>query len=309
MSAYGHIMEREISAHSLSSRGNSEMGSRFTMETGIYMSSFAATVFISGLVTVGVSIMTLLITLTVMLQSCQNKNSGVIEGLRASKSTYNYHYCLAFAMHMELNNLDSDSFPEICKDAAIQYIKEGQYMNDLNVTVQLAENYFSTIEPLEDGKDVVLMDADDFFPEDLLYPNLSFHQSRENGCSDCTDDYAKNLKLVFVQKLYMNLQARGWQLVLLSRKPEKLRNATIEYLLSSECSGWSSLIMRKNHEMQTDTREYFSAQRAALQDAGFRIVAAISSRLDALTGPSPGKRVFKLPNPISVSSQRNISSA
>lgn len=146
------------------------------METGIYMSSFAATVFIAGLVTVGVSLMTLLITLTVMLQSCQNKNSGVVQSLQSSKSTYSYHYCLAFAMHMELNNLDSDSFPEICKDAAIQYIKEGQYMKDLNVTMQLAENYFSTIKPLEDGRDVVLMDVDDFLPEDLLYPNLSFHQ-------------------------------------------------------------------------------------------------------------------------------------
>nr|GMC63898.1 uncharacterized protein At2g39920 [Ipomoea batatas] len=124
MSAYGHIMEREISAHSLSSRGNSEMGSRFTMETGIYMSSFAATVFISGLVTVGVSIMTLLITLTVMLQSCQNKNSGVIEGLGPRNPLIIIHYCLAFAMHMELNNLDRILSPKFVRMLQFSTSKE-----------------------------------------------------------------------------------------------------------------------------------------------------------------------------------------
>ncbi|VFQ80417.1 unnamed protein product [Cuscuta campestris] len=296
MSAYGHLMERGFSSHSLSSRGNSERGSIFAMETGIYMSSFAAIVFIAGLVTVGVSLVTLLVTLTVMLQSCQNKNSGPIESLlQAPESPYNPHYCLAFAMHIELNSLGSDSLPQICKDFAIQYIRDGQYAEDLNATFQLAVNFFNTVKPPEDGRSVVLMDVDDFLPEDLF-------EEQEQDCVDCTEDYAKYPKRVFVQNLYKKLVARGWKLVLVSRKPEKLRNATIEYLLALQCHGWSSLIMRKEHEMDMDTREYFFMQGKALQDAGFHVVAAISSRLDTLTCQSSDTRVFKLPNLVSISS-------
>ncbi|CAH9091165.1 unnamed protein product [Cuscuta epithymum] len=298
MSAYGHLMERDFSAHSLSSRENSEMGSHFTMESGIYMSPFAATVFFAGLVTVGVSLVTLVITLTVMLHSCQSKRSGVVENLlQVPKSTYYYHHCLPFAMHMVLSSLNSDSFPEVCKYSSVPYITEGQPMEDFNDTVQMIENYFGTIKPLKDACDVVLMDVDDFFPEDQ-----SFQRVEENGCSNCKEGYIKCPKQVFVSKLYMKLQASGLNLVLVSRMPEKLRNATVEYLLSLGCSGWSSLFMRKEHEKQTDTREYFFMQRKALEEAGFHIVAAISSHLDVLTSQSSFTRVFGLPSPISRSS-------
>lgn len=46
-----------------------------------------------------------------------------------------------------------------------------------------------------------------------------------------------------------------------------------------------------------DLPEYFSVGRTILQKEGFRIVAVISSQMDALTGSSLGRRVFKLPNP------------
>lgn len=293
-------MERGFSAHSLPSRGNSERGSLFGMETGIYMSSFAAVVFIAGLVTVGVSLVTLLVTLAVMLQSCQTRNSGPIESLlQVPEPAYDPHYCLALAVHIELNGLGSDPLPQICKDVATRYIRDGQYAEYLNATFQLAVNYFDTVKPPEDSQSVVVMDADDFLPGDLF-------EEQERGCVDCTEDYAKYPKGVFVQNLYKKLVAQGWKLVLVSRKPEKSRNATIEYLLALQCHGWSSLVMRKEHEMDRDNREYFFMQGKALQDAGFHVVAAISSRLDALTCQSSDTRVFKLPNPVSVSSNSFI---
>lgn len=46
-----------------------------------------------------------------------------------------------------------------------------------------------------------------------------------------------------------------------------------------------------------DIEEYFSRRRTALVRGGFRIIGVISSHLDALSGPYPGKRVFKIPNP------------
>lgn len=130
------------------------------------MSSFAATVFIGGLVTVGVSLMTLLIALAVMLQSCQSKNAGMVE-LRSSADLHDY--CKILALHLELNHLDSDTLPTICQEHTAQYFRDGHYTKELNITLMLIENYFSSIRP--GGQDVVLMDADDLFASELFYVN------------------------------------------------------------------------------------------------------------------------------------------
>ncbi|XP_059666369.1 uncharacterized protein At2g39920 [Cornus florida] len=294
MSAYGHQMERQYSTQSLSSRAGSEMGSRYIVESGFYMSSWAATIFIAALVTAAVLLITLLVTLTVMLQSCQSKNSGNIE---IWKSNDDYHFCKSFSLHAELNRLDADYHPALCKAAAIRYIKEGEYTRDLNSTMWLVENYFSGVRPLDDGLDMVLMDVDDFFPSKSQYSEPLQPRLNQYGCSDCFEE-ALHLKLMFILKLYMKLQAAGWPLILISREPERQRNVTIKYLVSSGYVNWSSLIMRVDDEMQMDTFEYFSRRRTELQKEGFRVMTVFSSQMDALTGPCLGKRVFKIPNPI-----------
>lgn len=50
--------------------------------------------------------------------------------------------------------------------------------------------------------------------------------------------------------------------------------------------------------MEIDSHEYFSRRRVAMQKEGFRISSIISSQMDALTGPSLGQCVFKLPSPL-----------
>ncbi|KAL3523938.1 hypothetical protein ACH5RR_016772 [Cinchona calisaya] len=292
MSAYGHQMEREYSAQSLLSRGSSERESSYTMETGIYMSSCAAIVFIAGLVVVGFSLMTLLIALSVMLQNCQRQNSGVVD---VQKPAEDYDYCRILALHIELNHLGSDSFPSICKALAVQFIRDGQYIRELNITLSMVENYFSSIRPGEDGQDVVLMDVDDFFPLEHFAIDHLMHRFNRKTCSDCHKD-VKHLKQMHVHEIYTKLRGGGWPLILLSRKPERLRNTTVQYLVSVGCGGWSSLIMRADDELQMDSQEYFSRRRNIIQKQGFRTVAAISSQLDFLTGSGMGGLNFKLPN-------------
>ena len=133
-----------------------ELGSHY--ESGFYMTSFAATIFIGALVAVGILLITLLIALTVMLQSCQSKSSGVVE---VRKTSDDYNDCKAFALYAELNSLQADEFPSFCRISAIQYIRAGQYARDLNSTMWLVQNYFSSITPQNDGLDVVLVDIDD----------------------------------------------------------------------------------------------------------------------------------------------------
>lgn len=80
-------------------------------------------------------------------------------------------------MHVELNHLDSDSFPSICKGTAIQFIRDGHYTRELNTTMRVVNNYFSSIRPEEDGLGVVLIDADDlFFPSEHVSIDQLLHQ-------------------------------------------------------------------------------------------------------------------------------------
>ncbi|XP_022746943.1 uncharacterized protein At2g39920-like isoform X2 [Durio zibethinus] len=308
MSAYnGHQMEREFSAQSLLSRGDTEMGSRYVVESGFYMTSFAVTIFIAALVTVGVLLVTLLVTLAVMWQSCENRSKGVVEIDKASDS---YHYCKIFELHGQLNGLEATEVPPVCRSLVIQYIKGGEYAQDLNITMWMIESFFDTVSPSHDHLDVVLMDVDDILASDPCYSNQLMPQFNQYVCGkpiDCIER-ATCLKHLLILELYKKLQSRGWPLILLSRKPEKQQNVTIENLNSLGYNGWSSLIMRLDSEMEMDTREYFSRRRAAMKKENIEIIGVISSQMDALTGSSLGRRVFKLPNPLYYNFENQIES-
>ncbi|XP_048231687.1 uncharacterized protein At2g39920 isoform X2 [Ricinus communis] len=271
------------------------MGSHYVVESGFYMTSFAAIIFVGALVTVGVLFITLLIALTVMLQSCESRSKGIIE-IQIPNDDYNY--CKTFTLHAELNNLGPDDFPPICRNLAFHSIKESHYERDLNSTMWLVEKYFDSVEPLNDGLNVVLMDIDDILPSNPDYAHPLMHQLDQYGCRGCFEE-AKHLKQRLLLSLYIELQARGWSLILLSRKPERLRNATTEHLTLAGYRGWSSVIMRLDDEMGMDSHKYFLKRRMMIQREGFRITGIISSQMDALIGPSlPGQHIFKFPNPI-----------
>ncbi|XP_050210991.1 uncharacterized protein At2g39920 [Mercurialis annua] len=293
MSAYAHQMEREFSAQDLSSRGGSEMGSRYLVESGFYMTSYAAAIFIGGLVIVGVLMVTLLIAVTVMLQTCESRSKGVVA---IQTPNYDYDHCKIFAMHAELNNLRPKDFPSMCKNFAVQNIREGRYARDLNSSLLLVEKYFDNATLLNDGLDVVIMDIDDILPTPD-YAHQLIDGLNQYGCSGCFEE-AEHLKQKLLLRLYNKLQARGWSLILLSSKPERLRNATVEQLIFAGYRGWSSVIMRSDDELEMNIHEYFTKRRTAILTEGFRVTGVISSRMDALIGQSPGQRRFKLPNPI-----------
>ncbi|XP_077238809.1 HAD superfamily, subfamily IIIB acid phosphatase isoform X2 [Tasmannia lanceolata] len=282
-------MERGNSTQSIILSRGSSVGSHYMVESGLYMTSFAATIFIAALITVGVLLVTLLITLTVMLESCENKSAGII---RLGKASDDHEYCKVFALHAELNKLEAEEFPSVCRAHTMQYIQE-QYHLDLNFTMRVAEDYFGTSTPNRDALDVVLMDIDDIF--------LPQHSSVLQFNLYIGDKGAEELKHpmhMFLSGLHMKLRTSGWSLIFFTRKPEKERNATTGSLISAGYGGWSSLIMRSDDELPMESWEYISERRIKLHNQGFRIASVISSQMDALIGPCLGKRNFKLPNPI-----------
>ncbi|XP_047337698.1 uncharacterized protein At2g39920 [Impatiens glandulifera] len=300
MSAYGHQLDREFSSQSLSSRGPSETGSignsnsssssnSYVMEPGIYMSFLAATIFVGALATLGLLLVTLLVVLTVMLQSCDARSKGVIEIISNSSDVSNY--CSVFSLHAELNDLDFHQYPVVCRVIAVDYVKGGQYAKDLNVTIELIENYLGNMKSVDDDG-FVLMDIDSFLPSN------SFHiYSMQEWFSDSLEK-VKTHNRISILRLYEKLKAGRWQLVLLTRRHEKERNTTIEDLVSVGFGGWHSLSMRSEDESKMDNHEYFSRKKRLLLDEGFRVYATISSYMDTFAGLNLGGQKFKLPNPI-----------
>ncbi|KAJ6832660.1 uncharacterized protein M6B38_124695 [Iris pallida] len=282
-----HHADSGNSSHSLLSRRGSEMGSQYVIENGVYMSAFTATVFVTALVTIGILMLTLLVSLTMMLDSCQSRQSGVI---KRSKTNVHYDYCKIYAFHAELNNLGVDEFPTICKQYALDYTKEGQFLRDVNLTTQIVENYFSNLKPDDDHLDVILMDADDLSLLDITDSNISSELSIKHVGD------AKYLASSMVSRLCMKLQASGWSLVFFTRQHTSNRNATIESLISTGFDGQTSCIMRSKDKVQMESWEYLSGRRVQLHSEGFRIASVISSQMDAFRGPCLGKQNFKLAN-------------
>jgi len=148
-----------------------ETGSLYELESGFFMKSFTATIFVASLVTLGVLLVTLVISLVIMLQSCQSKSAGVMELLNINDY---YSCCRLYYLHAELNNLEGYNLPTICRNLAVQYIKGGQYARELDLTMSVIDDYFKNVTPLEDGLDVVLMDIDGIFPWN--YSSNLFHR-------------------------------------------------------------------------------------------------------------------------------------
>ncbi|KAG0475171.1 hypothetical protein HPP92_014857 [Vanilla planifolia] len=286
MSSLSHPVESSDSSQSLASRRQSEMGSQYMVESGFYMSSFTATIFIAALVSVGLTLLTLLVALVMMLKSCQSTGSGVLEH---GKESYLLDYCNLFVFHAELNNMKAGEIPVICKFHDLHYFKR-RYLQDFNTSLRFVEEHFSRLMPDDDGLDVILLDADDvlslignFSRISSLYGNKQFEDMKHQA----------HMLLV---RLHTRLQATSWSLVLFSRKLTKNWNSIASNLISCGYSGWSSLILRSDGEMQMENWEYLSSRRLQMQRQGFRIAGLISSQMDTFRGPCLGRRNFKLTN-------------
>lgn len=146
------------------------------IESGFYMTSFAATIFIASLVTFKVLLVTMLVALSVMLQSCQSRSAGVVETPFRSHD-HDDDACKALAVHAELNKFEAARFPVICRAFATRYIEEGQYERELNSAASLVENSLRSVEsPRDDGLDVFMLDVDEVLSPNPLYDNLSLQR-------------------------------------------------------------------------------------------------------------------------------------
>jgi hypothetical protein len=121
-------------------------------DLGVYLSSVAVTVLMA---TVGVILLTLVVTLAVLLGKCPKQS------LPSS--------CASFSLNGEMNNLQGYVLPRECESFVARYVDSGQYYADFALAVQAARLYLNTIQAGEDRRDIVIFDVDETSLSNMPY--------------------------------------------------------------------------------------------------------------------------------------------
>ena len=137
MSALSNRYEHEESSQSLLSRRGSGLydSSRYLQvdDLGVYLTSLAVTVLISAIATIGILLLTLVITLAILLASCQSRPDVVVKQGRVAEG---FDACSSFTLNFELNNLrNNDALPRVCEAYVFHYMGSAQYENDVKGTI------------------------------------------------------------------------------------------------------------------------------------------------------------------------------
>lgn len=120
---------------------------------------------VSAVATIGILLFTLVVTLSVMLGSCQGQPIavGAETGMRALGS------CDSFILNEEVNNFQGWIVSPRCKDHVASYMHGGQYYIDFAGAIRAASDYLKTLPAEGDGLDVVVMDIDETALSNLEY--------------------------------------------------------------------------------------------------------------------------------------------
>lgn len=303
MSAVSNRYEPGESSQSLLSRRGSGLysSSRYLQvdDTGVYLTSLAVTILITAIATIGILLITLIITLSILFANCQSKADVVIK--QGSRALERVDVCRSFALNFELNNLrGNDVFPSMCEEYVFHYMRSGQYENDVKGTIRAAESYWNSVIPSADGFDAVVMDIDETALSNVPYYNSFQLRSQLHNKSAWNHwiEQAKAPALTHTLKLYQKLQSSGLALIFLTRRHENQRSSTVKNLLLAGYSGWKMLIMRSEDELHMDIQTFKSKQRLYLENLGFRIKGVIGDQWSDISGPAVGNRTFKMPNPL-----------
>ncbi|XP_057851090.1 acid phosphatase 1 isoform X1 [Cryptomeria japonica] len=268
-------------------------------DSGVYLTSLAVTVLISAIAIIGILLFTLVITLAILLASCQSKPDVVVK--QGTRPEMGVDVCRSFVLNFELNNIQGNNvFPSMCEEYVFQYMTSGQYENDVNGAIKAADSCLISAVVNGDGLDTVIMDVDETALSNFPYFSTFQRRSMMHNVSAWNHwvEEAKSPPLIPTLKLYHKLQNHGLALIFLSGRQENQRNSTVKNLLHAGYSGWTMLIMRTKDEMQMNVQAYKSKQRLQLESMGLRIKGVIGDQWSDIRGPAVGNYTFKLPNPL-----------
>ncbi|KAL2928974.1 Acid phosphatase 1 [Bienertia sinuspersici] len=162
------------------------------------------------------------------------------------------------------------------------------------------DRFAKTVNLSGDGKDVWIFDVDDTLLSFLPYCKIhgfGIQVLKSKGFRN----WGMQGKVPALQaslSLYNQLRQLGFTIILLTGRPEYLRNMTNTNLHYAGYTNWERLILREPFDEGISALEYKSGRRKQLEDEGYRIHGCSGDQWSDLLGYPMARRTFKLPNPM-----------
>ncbi|EXB74595.1 Acid phosphatase 1 [Morus notabilis] len=180
--------------------------------------------------------------------------------LRSRGDNGEWCYCSSWQYGVDTNNIIGwKTIPDECELHVGRYMLGARYREDSKVVTKEAYLYAKSYPLLGDGKDVWIFGTDE-----VALSNLPYY-----------------LKHGFGVKPYDSTSFHEW--ILTENAPALPK---------------SLKLYKRDPGYYGPARDYKSAERKKLEEAGYRIAGNIGDQWSDLLGTNAGSRTFKLPNPM-----------
>ncbi|KAF8652038.1 hypothetical protein HU200_062981 [Digitaria exilis] len=213
-------------------------------------------------------------------------------------------FCDSWRLSVETANAGPWKFiPARCAAFVGDYIEGPRYASDSAVAAADSLAFASgALAAAEVGaaKPAWVFDVDETLLSNAPYYAVNGWGSQEFNETSFDEwvDAAKAPALPSSLKLYNELQALGFHVILLTGRTEFQRNSTEANLLFAGYRSWEKLILRQPSDIGKTAVKYKSERRAAMEAEGFKILGNSGDQWSDLLGSPMATRSFKLPNPM-----------
>ncbi|KAL6006048.1 hypothetical protein ACLOJK_040093 [Asimina triloba] len=208
-------------------------------------------------------------------------------------------FCESWRLAVETNNAGPwVEIPARCVYFVAAYMNGSRYASDSEAVARYSLEHAQGVNITGDGKDIWIFDIDDTLLS--MWPFFSTYTDgglNETAFVEWLLSAAAPV-LPASLPLYEELRELGFGLVLITGRPEMLREATVANLLGAGYSRWERLILRAASEETLTAVDYKSGRRKKLEEEGYRIHGCSGDQWSDLLGDPMATRSFKLPNPM-----------
>ncbi|CAH8313895.1 unnamed protein product [Eruca vesicaria subsp. sativa] len=222
------------------------------------------------------------------------------ELLEKQQLAINYHNCRSWHLGVETANIiNFKTVPANCKDYVEDYLTSDQYRADSKTVCKEAYFYAKGLALKNDTVNVWIFDLDE-----TLLSNVPFYAQYGYGTEKVdANAFKKWLEagespvLPETLHLYQNILELGIEPVLLTERYQDLAEVTLKNLEAAGFTYWRRVLFKPTGS-NTNIANFKSKERKRLQKSGHTIIGNIGDLWADLVKDTPGRRTFKLPNPL-----------
>ncbi|CAH2044372.1 unnamed protein product [Thlaspi arvense] len=221
--------------------------------------------------------------------------------LEKQRLTISYPNCRSWHLGVETSNIiNFGTVPANCKDYVEDYLTTSQqYRDDSKTVCKEAYFYAKGLALKNDTINVWIFDLDE-----TLLSNIPFYAEYGYGTEkQDTEAFSKWLAagespvLAESLHLYENIQELGIEPIIITERFQDLEEVTLKNLKAAGFTYWKHAIFKPTGS-NTKTANFKSKERKKLERSGYTIIGNIGDQWADLAKDSPGRRTFKLPNPL-----------